>query len=237
MSENVVYGFKVDMKALQRVPGSKDNSLLKKIEQSQKGLLKEFGMIFKEDAEDVGIKIKSVSEIISDIPAGKLDKDYARQYRRATELICRAFAQTLKGSSIMEGIWTGYRDDLEVVLKDIGLNMLAKKWCIDNVSFPWPSTAKEPKITWPIYTYFTFDEARTALTEFGKINLKKSLGLKKSPLFEYSSIQEVTEFLQQISKWLSIVVAPDQKKQTMAQGLIPTSGDQQGLLLIIDGDQ
>jgi hypothetical protein len=133
VSEQFIKAFRGDAKALERIPGSKDRKLVKRI-------------LALDVAEEVGELVAErdleLEDVLVEIVDGKLSKKHDYVYRRVLELFAAAVMKPLDDEATLPG--RGWQD-LTPAWKHWGQKTLAKFWAGDH-GWPW----KKNPVRWPI---------------------------------------------------------------------------------------
>ena len=139
MAEQFLKAFAVDVRALDRVVGCKDEKLLAKILKHD---------LAEEVAELIAENDFELEEILREIMFGKLDKKKPYTYRRALELVATVVGKTLSGEVTLPG--RGWQE-IGPAWKHWGQKTLATFWggrCNKNPEYNWPFS--KPSVDWPI---------------------------------------------------------------------------------------
>ena len=231
MSENYVFGFKLNMQSLARLRGSKDTQFVEGVLKADSDSVKEIDDLFR-DYADRPDELVTVSQALEELVMNRLRKDHVYHYRRCLELLARRVGTELRDESrsrtlaFLQSFWPV---DLKPVLDLLGVKAVARLWLYDNVLFPWDNEAEAGVFEWPVATYYSNVVVGQALSEFGKADLGRMSRFDRK-LYQQKTddpaddvMADMREAIRQLHEWFKAV----EKKEE--------SGD--GLLIIVDGDQ
>jgi|SRR5579862_6516640 len=238
MSENNVIGFKINMQALSALVGSNGRFGASSILKGQETLAEEFDQINREWAQYAEHEHRSVEQLVTEILHGELDAEYATEYRRCLELFCRRIGVELSDrskSQSLSRLQSFWRDDLNPVMKRLGLRSIADLWLKDNVAFPW-GDAEAPFAEWPIATYLDSSDLADVMREFKAVNFtrladfEKTLFTKKLEVTDPGAVMgimlEMRDAIFELHRWAHLTT------EDLGQSQQPD-----GLLIIVDGSQ
>jgi hypothetical protein len=144
MSENYVFGFKLNMQSLARLRGSKDTQFVEGLLKADSDSVKELDDVFR-DYADRPDELLTVAQALEEIVMNRLSKDHVYHYRRCLELLARRVGTELRDESrsrtvaFLQSFWPA---DLKPVLDLLGVRAVARLWLYDNVLFPWDNEAE-----------------------------------------------------------------------------------------------
>jgi hypothetical protein len=242
MSENYVFGFKLNMQSLTRLRGSKDTQFVEGLLKADSDSVKEIDDVFSDYADRPDERL-TVAQALEEIVMNRLSKDHAYHYRRCLELLARRVGTELPDESrsrtlaVLQSFWPA---DLKPVLDLLGVKAIARLWLYDNVLFPWDNEAEAGEFEWPAATYYSNVVVGQALSEFGKADLRRMSSFDRK-LYEQKTddhddvMADMRDAIRQLHEWVKEVGKKGDGTRSKAATDPQDSGD--GLLIIVDGDQ
>jgi len=105
MSENYVFGFKLNMQSLARLRGSKDTQFVEGVLKADADSVKEIDDLFR-DYADRPDDLLTCAQVLDEIVMNRLSKDHVYHYRRCLELL----AYHSLGLASVQGLMVFHRD-------------------------------------------------------------------------------------------------------------------------------
>ena len=242
MSENYVFGFKLNMQSLARLRGSKDTQFVEGVLKADADSVKEIDDLFR-DYADRPDDLLTCAQVLDEIVMNRLSKDHVYHYRRCLELLARRVGTELPDESrsrtlaFLQSFWPA---DLKPVLDLLGVKAIARLWLYDNVLFPWDNETDAGEFEWPVATYCSSVVVGQALSEFGKADLRTMSRFDRK-LYQQKTddaddvMADMRDAIRQLHEWCKEVEKKDDRTRAKAATDSQDSGD--GLMIIVDGDQ
>jgi hypothetical protein len=237
MSERFVRGWKVSLKKLSSLVGSRSLSAKDILKSgANEDLVTDVFMTLGFGKKKEGQSLATAA--LTDIFEGTLDPQRGSNYLRVLELLLSDVARPLDGTielSLTNYLPNDSQGRLNPVLDILKLSSLAKAWAAPNVSFPWKSAKLAPHIAWPIWTSL---EGRVLTDVRGELKGLVKGRLKEIPLdalaenekYADATREELWAGLQTLRAWVDKAVA----KETKERSALAKDGN--ALLLSLDGD-
>jgi hypothetical protein len=195
MASQILFGWAVDHEKLFAVVGSRDEAFVAKV--LAQDAVEEIDEFFQEDYDT------SVSDVLAELVAGKLDPRSAGEYRRLLEVIAPVVGKSAGPEVEMPG--RGWQDEeIAEWMKAAKLPKLASLWST-HAWFPWrtqPETPERPipaTWEWPKARFLPSRDHDALAAELATFDTKKAPPL---PERQEGLEQEADFLIQSIRGWL-----------------------------------
>ena len=176
----------------------------------------------------------TVEAAVRALIGGKLEPAHRTPYRILLESVADVVAQRLVpklGKERFELLTTyAARDELGAILDKLALPTLAKRWDSAAIAWPWRRKTK-PVVSWPSASAWTVTEVDACVRELGKLDVRK-LPAKVPSISEDEFFAEdnagAIDFIAQLPGLARAAVKTKRRC---------VSGDRDGLLVLLDGEQ